>query len=57
MIRVLIERDGHLREGEAHHLQVRRVESGEAVAHLPNGLGVFLVPRLCERGIAHSLGH
>ncbi len=31
MIRVLVERDGSLREGEAHHLQVRRAESGETV--------------------------
>lgn len=31
MIRVLVERDGSLREGEAHHLQVRRVEPGEPV--------------------------
>ena len=31
MIRVLVERDGSLRESEAHHLQVRRAEPGEAV--------------------------
>ena len=31
MIRVLVGRDGSLREGEGHHLQVRRVEQGETV--------------------------
>jgi 16S rRNA (uracil1498-N3)-methyltransferase len=31
MIRVLVDRDGGLRDGEAHHLQVRRVETGEIV--------------------------
>jgi 16S rRNA (uracil1498-N3)-methyltransferase len=31
MIRVLVDRDGELRDGEAHHLQVRRVEPGETV--------------------------
>jgi 16S rRNA (uracil1498-N3)-methyltransferase len=31
MIRVLVDRDGRLREGEAHHLQVRRAEPGDAV--------------------------
>ena len=31
MIRVLVTRDGSLREGEAHHLQVRRAEDGEPV--------------------------
>ena len=31
MIRVLVDRDGGLRDGEAHHLQVRRVETGETV--------------------------
>ena len=31
MIRVLVERDGSLRDGEAHHLQVRRAEPGEMV--------------------------
>ena len=40
MIRVLIERDGRLREGEAHHLQVRRVESGETV-ELRDGEGLI----------------
>jgi 16S rRNA (uracil1498-N3)-methyltransferase len=39
MIRVLIERDGGLREGEAHHLQVRRVEPGEVV-ELRDGEGL-----------------
>ncbi|HEU4955266.1 MAG TPA: RsmE family RNA methyltransferase [Gemmatimonadales bacterium] len=39
MIRVLIERDGSLREGEAHHLQVRRVEPGESV-ELRDGEGL-----------------
>ncbi|HET9275238.1 MAG TPA: RsmE family RNA methyltransferase [Gemmatimonadales bacterium] len=39
MIRVLIERDGSLREGEGHHLQVRRVEPGEVV-ELRDGEGL-----------------
>jgi 16S rRNA (uracil1498-N3)-methyltransferase len=39
MIRVLIERDGGLREGEAHHLQVRRVEPGQTV-ELRDGEGL-----------------
>jgi 16S rRNA (uracil1498-N3)-methyltransferase len=40
MIRVLVERDGSLREGEAHHLQVRRVEPGETV-ELRDGEGLI----------------
>jgi 16S rRNA (uracil1498-N3)-methyltransferase len=40
MIRVLIERDGTLRDGEAHHLQVRRVEPGETV-ELRDGEGLI----------------
>ncbi len=39
MIRVLVERDGGLRDGEAHHLQVRRVEPGESV-ELRDGEGL-----------------
>jgi 16S rRNA (uracil1498-N3)-methyltransferase len=39
MIRVLVERDGSLREGEAHHLQVRRVGPGEPV-ELRDGEGL-----------------
>ena len=39
MIRVLVDRDGSLREGEAHHLQVRRVEPGERV-ELRDGEGL-----------------
>jgi 16S rRNA (uracil1498-N3)-methyltransferase len=39
MIRVLVERDGSLRDGEAHHLQVRRVEPGETV-ELRDGEGL-----------------
>ncbi len=39
MIRVLVDRDGRLREGEAHHLQVRRVEPGEIV-ELRDGEGL-----------------
>ncbi len=39
MIRVLVERDGSLRDGEAHHLQVRRAEPGEAV-ELRDGEGL-----------------
>ena len=40
MIRVLVERDGSLREGEGHHLQVRRVEPGAAV-ELRDGEGLI----------------
>jgi 16S rRNA (uracil1498-N3)-methyltransferase len=40
MIRVLVERDGSLREGEGHHLQVRRVEPGQAV-ELRDGEGLI----------------
>jgi 16S rRNA (uracil1498-N3)-methyltransferase len=40
MIRVLVDRDGRLREGEGHHLQVRRVEPGEAV-ELRDGEGLI----------------
>ncbi len=40
MIRVLVERDGSLREGEGHHLQVRRVDPGEAV-ELRDGEGLI----------------
>jgi len=40
MIRVLVDRDGRLREGEAHHLQVRRVEPGETV-ELRDGQGLI----------------
>jgi 16S rRNA (uracil1498-N3)-methyltransferase len=40
MIRVLVERDGSLREGEGHHLQVRRVEPGETV-ELRDGEGLI----------------
>lgn len=39
MIRVLVERDGSLRDGEAHHLRVRRVEPGETV-ELRDGEGL-----------------
>jgi 16S rRNA (uracil1498-N3)-methyltransferase len=49
MIRVLIERDGSLREGEAHHLQVRRVEPGEVV-ELRDGEG------LVGRGTMRRMG-
>ena len=31
MIRILVDPDGELRDGEAHHLQVRRAEPGETV--------------------------
>jgi 16S rRNA (uracil1498-N3)-methyltransferase len=40
MIRVLLQRDGSLREGEAHHLQVRRAEPGEVV-ELRDGEGLI----------------
>ena len=40
MIRILVERDGSLREGEAHHLQVRRVEPGVMV-ELRDGEGLI----------------
>jgi 16S rRNA (uracil1498-N3)-methyltransferase len=40
MIRVLVDRDGSLREGEGHHLQVRRVEPGETV-ELRDGEGLI----------------
>ena len=40
MIRVLVERDGSLREGEGHHLRVRRVEPGETV-ELRDGEGLI----------------
>jgi 16S rRNA (uracil1498-N3)-methyltransferase len=40
MIRVLVERDGSLCEGEAHHLQVRRVEPGQVV-ELRDGEGLI----------------
>ena len=39
MIRVLVERDGSLREGEAHHLLVRRAEPGEPI-ELRDGEGL-----------------
>jgi 16S rRNA (uracil1498-N3)-methyltransferase len=39
MIRVLVDHNGDLRDGEAHHLQVRRVEPGQAV-ELRDGEGL-----------------
>jgi 16S rRNA (uracil1498-N3)-methyltransferase len=39
MIRVLVERDGSLREREAHHLQVRRAQPGEPI-ELRDGEGL-----------------
>jgi 16S rRNA (uracil1498-N3)-methyltransferase len=49
MIRVLIERDGSLREGEAHHLQVRRAEPGEVV-ELRDGEGLIGSGKLRRMG-------
>jgi 16S rRNA (uracil1498-N3)-methyltransferase len=49
MIRVLIERDGTLRDGEAHHLQVRRVEPGETV-ELRDGEGLIGSGTLRRKG-------
>ena len=49
MIRVLIERDGSLRDGETHHLQVRRVESGETV-ELRDGEGLVGSGTIRRRG-------
>jgi 16S rRNA (uracil1498-N3)-methyltransferase len=40
MIRVLVDGDGGLREGEGHHLRVRRLEPGEAV-ELRDGEGLI----------------
>jgi 16S rRNA (uracil1498-N3)-methyltransferase len=54
MIRVLVERDGSLREGEAHHLQVRRVEPGEVV-ELRDGEGLIGNGTLLRVGKAWSV--
>jgi 16S rRNA (uracil1498-N3)-methyltransferase len=54
MIRVLVERDGSLREGEAHHLQVRRVEPGETV-ELRDGEGLVGSGTLRRTGEAWSV--
>jgi 16S rRNA (uracil1498-N3)-methyltransferase len=54
MIRVLVERDGSLREGEAHHLQVRRVEPGEVV-ELRDGEGLTGNGTLLRAGKAWSV--
>ena len=51
MIRVLVERDGSLREGEAHHLHVRRVEPGEVV-ELRDGEGLIGSGTLLQAGKA-----
>jgi 16S rRNA (uracil1498-N3)-methyltransferase len=53
MIRVLVDRDGGLLDGEAHHLQVRRVETGETV-ELRDGEG--LVGRGTVRRAGKSWG-
>lgn len=49
MIRVLVTRDGRLRDGEAHHLQVRRVADG-ATVEVRDGEG------LIGRGLAVRAG-
>lgn len=49
MIRVLVDGDGALRDEEAHHLQVRRVEPG-ATVELRDGAG------LVGRGTLHRSG-
>jgi 16S rRNA (uracil1498-N3)-methyltransferase len=54
MIRVLVERDGSLREGEAHHLQVRRAEPGEEV-ELRDGEGLVGRGRLRHGGTTWSV--
>jgi 16S rRNA (uracil1498-N3)-methyltransferase len=54
MIRVLVERDGSLREGEAHHFQVRRVEPGEVV-ELRDGEGLIGNGTLLRAGKAWSV--
>jgi 16S rRNA (uracil1498-N3)-methyltransferase len=54
MIRVLVERDGSLREGEAHHIQVRRVEPGELV-ELRDGEGLVGQGRLRRSGKSWSV--
>ena len=54
MIRVLVEPDGSLREGEAHHLQVRRVEPGAAV-ELRDGEGLVGRGTLVRSGKAWSV--
>jgi 16S rRNA (uracil1498-N3)-methyltransferase len=54
MIRVLVDRHGALREGEAHHLQVRRVEPGETV-ELRDGEGLVARGRLRRAGKVWSV--
>jgi 16S rRNA (uracil1498-N3)-methyltransferase len=54
MIRVLLERDGTLREGETHHLQVRRAEAGETV-ELRDGEGLIGRGTLSRAGKAWSV--
>jgi 16S rRNA (uracil1498-N3)-methyltransferase len=54
MITVLVKRDGSLREGEAHHLQVRRVEPGEVV-ELRDGQGLIGNGTLLLAGKAWSV--
>ena len=54
MIRVLIQRDGRLREGEAHHLQVRRAEPGEVV-ELRDGEGLVAPGTLRRTGATWSV--
>jgi 16S rRNA (uracil1498-N3)-methyltransferase len=54
MIRVLVERDGRLRDGEAHHLQVRRVEPGETV-ELRDGEGLVGWGKLSRTGKTWSV--
>lgn len=49
MIRILVDRDGNLRDGEAHHLQVRRAEPGEAV-ELRDGEGLVGQGTLAHSG-------
>ncbi len=54
MIRVLVTRDGNLREGEAHHLQVRRAGDGEPV-ELRDGEGLIGAGRVVRSGKAWSV--
>ena len=54
MIRVLVEPDGSLRDGEAHHLQVRRVEPG-AIVELRDGEGLVGRGTLRRAGKAWSV--
>lgn len=49
MIRVLVDRDGGLRDGEAHHLRVRRAKDGETV-ELRDGEGLIGMGRALRDG-------